>query len=332
MIDEEKTAGESTGMRMTENPETDRDGAGRETAAGPAPNAQNAEEADRAGETGGSAGNGRAGDYDVGDEYDDPPEESAGKTGGISSAMKRAGAALASLGGKIRDAAVKLWKKIDGPAVCRGPGKRKLFSWKYFIHDFVKATAVIPGLIWFRPKLIYAGQKTRLHGGALVISNHIGYFDPIYLMFAVWYRRHHFVCSKEFYASKAGSFFFRNFLTIPVDRENFALDSFRQITGELKGGSLVSIFPGGHIDRSEDGVETFKSGAVLMAIKSGAPVMPVLLTKKKHWYSRLTAVIGEPVDLRDICGSNPSMKEVDEVASLLAKLEASLRAFLPENK
>ena len=84
MIDEEKTAGESTGMRMTENPETDRDGAGRETAAGPAPNAQNAEEADRAGETGGSAGNGRAGDYDVGDEYDDPPEESAGKTGGIS--------------------------------------------------------------------------------------------------------------------------------------------------------------------------------------------------------------------------------------------------------
>ena len=31
--------------------------------------------------------------------------------------------------------------------------------------------------------------------------NHDGFFDPIYLMFAIWYRRHRFICRKEFFDS-----------------------------------------------------------------------------------------------------------------------------------
>ena len=44
----------------------------------------------------------------------------------------------------------------------------------YFFYDFVKITAAIPGLIWFRPKRIYVNEnaKKKIKGGALLISNH----------------------------------------------------------------------------------------------------------------------------------------------------------------
>ena len=32
---------------------------------------------------------------------------------------------------------------------------------KYFFYDFVKITAAIPGLLWFRPKRIYVNEKAK---------------------------------------------------------------------------------------------------------------------------------------------------------------------------
>ncbi len=71
--------------------------------------------------------------------------------------------------------------------------KRSPLRWLPF--DFVRITAA-PGLLWFRPKIIYENEnaKKKIRGGALLISNHIGLFDPMYLMMAIWYRRHRFIC------------------------------------------------------------------------------------------------------------------------------------------
>ena len=82
--------------------------------------------------------------------------------------------------------------------------RAKLFSFRYFFYDFMKVTGALPGLIWLRPKWIYETPtaKKRLRNGCIVISNHHSFFDPVYLMYAIWYRRHHFICGKEFFESK----------------------------------------------------------------------------------------------------------------------------------
>ena len=97
--------------------------------------------------------------------------------------------------------------------------RAKLFSPRYLVHDFIKATAAIPGLIWMRPRWIFETKaaRKRIRGGALLIANHYGFFDPVYLMFAVWYRRHHFICGKEFFESRF-RWLFKQFLCIPIDR------------------------------------------------------------------------------------------------------------------
>ena len=62
----------------------------------------------------------------------------------------------------------------------------------YFLYDFGKITAVIPCLLWYRMKRLYASPeaKKKIKGGAILISNHSGNVDPIAIMTAVWYRRH----------------------------------------------------------------------------------------------------------------------------------------------
>lgn len=198
-------------------------------------------------------------------------------------------------------------------------GKQPLFALKYLAYDFIKVTAALPGLIWLRPRWMFASPEAKkpLRGGNLVIANHVGFLDPLYLMYAVWYRRHRFVCGKEFFETRA-RWFFRAFRCIPIDRENFGLDSLRLIADELRAGSLVTMFPEGHIN-GEGGEEiaAFKPGMVLMALQGRAPVVPVYFRPRKHWYSRLRVVIGEPLDIVKTYGTHPSLGQIDEIVSLL---------------
>ena len=203
----------------------------------------------------------------------------------------------------------------------------RLFSFRYLFYDFVKVTSAIPGLIWFRPKWRFQNENARKHirGGAIAISNHDTFFDPIYLMFAIWYRRHRFICRKEFFESWA-KLMFRGFLCIPIDKESFGIDSFRVITDHLKSGHLVSMFPEGQVNAGEE-IAAFKSGVVLMAMQGKAPIVPVYIKGKKHFWKRVVFVIGEPIDIRALYGERPTFAQIESIAQLLREHEEELKAF-----
>ncbi len=194
----------------------------------------------------------------------------------------------------------------------------------YIVYDFAKITAA-PGILWFRPKFSYASEASRekIRGGAIVIANHIGFFDPLYLMIAIWYRRHHFVCTKEFYQSRPLAWLFRNFHCIPIDRDQFSMESLRQITEELKSGHLVSIFPEGRVNTSSQ-MAPFKSGMILMSLQSGKPIIPVYIPARKHWYSRLRIYIGERLNVREELGEKPSLSMINKAAEMLELRENGL--------
>lgn len=196
----------------------------------------------------------------------------------------------------------------------------------YFFYDFVKITAAIPGLIWFRPKRIYANEsaKKKIKGGALLISNHSTNVDPIILMFAVYYRRHHFIATKEVFDTKLKRFLFENFHCIEIDRENFGMDVFRNIIDLLKDGKLVVMFPEGHLTKAEE-VQKFKSGVVLMSISSQKPIVPVYVKVRKSFWHRQCVVFGEPLNLVEILGKMPSLSDMDRIADVLVEKEKELK-------
>lgn len=200
-----------------------------------------------------------------------------------------------------------------------------------FVFWFVKITAA-PAMLVFRPKVLYPdGKKYKIRGGALLISNHITSFDPLYMQFVIWHRNHHFICAKEFYDKPARAFLFDCFQCIPVDRDNTGIGTMREIASHLKAGELVCMFPEGHVNLAEGGdpeLQEFKSGMVLIALMGGAPIIPMVMKRRKTILSRLEAAVGEPVDVASFYGKRPTVAEIEEITNILREKTRKLREAL----
>lgn len=206
--------------------------------------------------------------------------------------------------------------------------KAPLFSVKNIVIDFIRVTGAIPTLLWLRPKKLFTTEKAKrkLRGGALIISNHTDFVDPVYLMTAFWYRRHHFIASEQIMDSNAGGFL-RACGCIRIDRSNVTMNTLREITGKLKQGRIVSMFPQGRISTGGDEGASFKSGMVLMAIRSGCPIVPVYIKPRKSFFSRLHVVIGEKVSVTELYGEHPTFAQLDAATKLLYEREKQLQSM-----
>lgn len=210
------------------------------------------------------------------------------------------------------------------------PKRASAFRLKYLLYDMIKWSAALSTLIALRPKLYYVGARVKklVKGAALVISNHESYLDIIKLHLAFWNRRLHFVATSQLFATKRGDWFFRRALCIPVDKQNFNVQTFREVCDRLNEGSVVAIFPEGSINREGAPMNAFKSGVVLMALKSGAPIIPVYLDHPKHWYNMQRIVIGEPIEVPLCDGAMPPLREVERITVALRERELELAGHL----
>lgn len=197
----------------------------------------------------------------------------------------------------------------------------------YALHDFCKATAALPAAVWFRPKVVYANEaaKKKYKKGVLFFSNHTGFGDPLYIMICLYYRRIHFVVLKQILDNPKMRFWFdKAFRAIPIDRDNMNMNSFKRLTAFMDAGCAVAIFPEGHIKTSEEQVDDFKNGLVLMALKGKVPLVPLYVEKRKHWYNRLVLFQGEEIDLIKEYGTTPTMAQIEEAGKLCRERELEL--------
>lgn len=210
--------------------------------------------------------------------------------------------------------------------------KAKILSFKYFLFDFARVTGAIPAMIAFRIKKLYVtpAAKKKIKGGAILASNHIGFFDVMFLMTAVWYRRLHFVTTTEVYENKWSRIWFKYFThCVAIDRDNMSMSSMREIVTLLNEGRVVGVFPEGHINEN-DATKTigeYKSGAVLMAIMSGKPIVPVYIRKRKSIWERQKVVFGEPILVDEEERKKSPLAYRQALSQLLYDREKELQEF-----
>ncbi len=202
-----------------------------------------------------------------------------------------------------------------------------------FLYDFVKITGAPVALIWLRPKVILVGKKatTKIKGGALVAANHTTFVDPIIVHCAFWRRRLNCIANQEICNTKLKRWFFEKMHCILIDKENLSVRSLHGVRDTLKDGKVVMIFPEGTVNRTEDDVKSFKSGAILMAHMGKAPVIPAYIVKAKKWYNRTKIVVGEPIDVTKLCGEFPTMEEIDSACKILHDKEEELKNCYENN-
>ena len=204
--------------------------------------------------------------------------------------------------------------------------KKHKNPFRYFLYDFCRVTNVIPAFCWLRPKRLYESRaaRKRVRGAAVLIANHTGFSDPISVHLAMWYRRMHCLATSDLFASENRAWFFTKMHCIPVDRDNFSMETYRACMETLADRRILCIFPEGGINTDRSKVNAFKSGSVLMALKGNAPIVPLYIAKREHWYERTVIVIGEPIDVNALCGGQPNIGTIDQVTQEIHEKEMKL--------
>ncbi len=196
-------------------------------------------------------------------------------------------------------------------------------------YDFVKLTGFIPAMLWFRPKVYHVGDKKKhdVKGAVMIVSNHVSFIDILLLLCIFWKRRLHSLATKDLFSNKLKKKFFTAVHCIVVDQDNFSMRSFHEIADRLKEGKAILAFPEGHINFESTNLQAFKSGIVLMAHMGKAPILPIYITKRDKWYKRTVAVIGDPIDLREICPERPSLDDLDKASQYVHNKELELEKY-----
>lgn len=166
----------------------------------------------------------------------------------------------------------------------------------------------------------------------MFISNHVTFIDPMMLHLILWRRRLHCLATKDLYRTKLMSWFLNATLSVQVDKENFSMRSLHAVTDRLKEGKALLIFPEGTVNETKEEMLQFKTGALLMAHLGNAPIVPVYLQRREKFIHRTYAVIGEPINVRELCGPVPSMDKLQEACALVESKTNELKEYLDNYK
>ena len=145
-------------------------------------------------------------------------------------------------------------------------------------------------------------------GPLIVVSNHMNLTEPPLIATCVG-RRVRFAAKVELYRHWLFGFFVRGYGAVPIFRGGASKEGMQGLLDLLARDQVVGMFPEG--TRSQGSLGRAKPGAALVAMRSGAPILPVAITGTERirgpWSfftrPRVTVSIGQPFTLPVLEGS-----------------------------
>ena len=172
--------------------------------------------------------------------------------------------------------------------------------------------------LYYNPKII--GKENIKKDGPIVIAgNHKHLYDQCLTIVATK-RGIHYMAKKEYFDDKKVAWFFKGTGCISVDRKNKDKEAVSKALSVLKDNGAIGIFPEGTRNRTEEFLLPFKYGAVSMAQKTDAYIVPFGITGDYKFRSKnLTIRYGKPFKVTDLEISKANDKLYKEVESLMKK-------------
>ena len=197
--------------------------------------------------------------------------------------------------------------------------KPKLFDLKRLPQDMARLVC-LPLVLLLRPKrLTPEGEryKEKVKGGAILAANHTSFFDPFAVGVTFWYRRIFFFVAEVVMQGKFRPILLKGVGCIKVERSIADVEAIKKAIGILSEGRPLTVFPQGGISADEE-VNSLKSGAVLMALRAGVPIIPMHIYKRNHWYERLRVVIGKTIYPNEMVTKKiPSTADIEKISKAL---------------
>lgn len=150
-------------------------------------------------------------------------------------------------------------------------------------------------------------------GAAILCCNHISYLDPLCLAACVQ-RPIRFIAKQELFRLRWLKPLIAALGAFPVHRGGTDMAAMRTALGILKEGGVLGIFPQG--TRDPNCTHPMENGTALVALRSGAAVVPVRIFGPFRPFRPTRVAFGTPLDLA-VYGRKCDSQVLGEVTQVL---------------
>ncbi len=193
---------------------------------------------------------------------------------------------------------------------------------------------VIPFYFLFKPFRFY-GKRKAPEGACVYVGNHYTLMDVAFMACTTW-ECVHYVSKRENFDSKFLGVFARGVRAIPVNRDGNDVRGLLDCFKCLKNGEKIAIYPEGTRNKTDQELLPFKHGAAVMAIKTKAPVIPVVIYKRPKLFRCTHVLMGEPIDLSEYYDKKLTDEEIlqadEKIRETMLRLKCEHTAFLESKK
>ena len=185
-----------------------------------------------------------------------------------------------------------------------------------FLYKFSKVVLGPIFKFYYNPKVI--GKENILKEGSIIIAgNHKHLYDQCITILATK-RGIHYMAKREYFDNKKVAWFFKGTGCISVDRSKKDPVAVDKALSVLNDKGAIGIFPEGTRNKTQEFLLPFKFGAVSMAKKTDAYIVPFGITGDYKFRSKNLAIrYGKPFKVGDMSLEEANEKLYKEVESLM---------------
>ena len=205
-----------------------------------------------------------------------------------------------------------------------------------FARRFVKVTGFVPAQVLFKRRTYYTTKKAKqqtLDEGCIIVSNHKKLLDFPLWMFTFPNTTMYFLAAEVLYnKSTAMQVFLDSIGGIKVDRDVYNMSFIAESEEILANGDSLLIFPEAKLP-DDNKLGKFHASAVYIALRSGAPIVPVVTDGVYGIDKQTSVLIGEKFYISDYCNeTNPSPEKIEELNGILRGIIKKMICQLDEMK
>ena len=179
--------------------------------------------------------------------------------------------------------------------------------------------AIVAFVIWIVSiifKIEVSGEENiPKDGSCIVCLNHISVFDPVVILGCIQ-RPIRFISKEELSKIPVLGSILKYMNVIPIKRGSGDMGALKASLKTLKDGEVLGIFPTGTREKKNPNAPA-KSGVVLIAMKSQAPVIPIHIDASYKLFSKVRVTIGKEIDLSLYDGRKLDSEQRQEAADYI---------------
>lgn len=198
------------------------------------------------------------------------------------------------------------------------------------MYKFIKGFLNFFVQIIFPYKLI-GKEKVESGKACILVGNHYRIWDIIHMAY-VTKDPVHFIAKQELFENKLIGSIARKIEAIPVARDGQDVKAVMTALKYLKRGEVISMFPEGTRNRSNEELLPLKGGAALFAIRSKAPVYPVMTNGKTRLFRRTVILVGDAVDLSEFYDKKMTAEDYERAEEKIRTAMLNVLHSFPQKK